>query len=570
MNKKIFPNFLSIATLMVVLLLISCSKEEATTISFDATPLTVVASIQGAEKSTMRATRLTDDDRWSYSGFTVNDVLGIYSQHGDYDVKSGEGPLINMSVTCVESKNNAGNFKQEDGKRISPSHMSANTIFMYFPYEKDMTDDENIEAMGLELRTKIEGKDTLRCCDFLTSYSVNAEGLDNGVLTGALQHAFSELIIMRGEGFDNPPESLGEKRWNMTAVMNEGFSHVKINVDKDNWNCRPQLVYNDQDEYRRWGTWQGGNYSITVEDLVGEPAWYVILPTLDNYHTTINYIELYDNDGVLQQVSAIKLGGKKDKVLIPGWRYPIKITMNELGVTAIPILPILPWNGDTDITYERENGIQSIADFRTWREKYITYIKGEDTNLKNDLLQYGDLIKSGNQEIFHFYIPADLDFSELTQEEGTPIIPELKDILDGVDTTVVNYEFQNHKLSNLKTTFVGILSGNGTLQNIDFDEPIINLESSNKQEAVGVIVNSIEGGTINHCAITNGMLISKGPVGIVAGSMEGGIVQDCTLSGVIIGSESNATYNYMIGTSPTGGAILQNNDTNNIIFDKHQ
>lgn len=570
--KKIYSLSLAIA-----LLLTACSHDALQDLTpgiDEACPLVVYASISGKGNATTRVTITDYDDRWSYKEFTADDAMGFYSSGGNFNEDGGHGAFTNKKLIYDGSS-----FKDAGGAEFSPVHMKDSEIFMYYPYEEEM------EEPGLALRRKKEKDDTLRCVDFLSSSSLSVlGGKDKVALGGTFIHTFSELIVMRGEGFDNPPK--GKER--ITAVLSDPYTHVKTHVSEEgSWSCTPELCFNekyakeiwkgkDDEELsvdslkilaRRWDAWQGKNYGITNEDTVGRPAWYVIVPTLANSRSTVEYIELYDNEGNLLQIKSLPLSGGNSKKVDPEWRYPIEIIMKEMVPTINPF-PIIPWNGDVNLTDERKRGIKDGAEFAGWVAAYNVYLAEPNDDKINELLKYGDMYvdKDGNNRSWHFYVLSDLD---LSNSEGEFVIPELKgDTLDGISTTFKNGKFKNHTLTGLSKTFIGTLSEGASVQNFDFIEPNIIITDESATDPIGIIAKNMEDASVINCNIEDGTLVyPNGPAGIVAGSMTGGLVKDCTLQVFFIrdGTASGEAEN-LIGTNPIGYATFTNNKV--LIIDK--
>ena len=588
--RKIISILLSIAALIAA----SCSVEDPNAgkpLSEEPSPLVIYATI-GGNAAASRASLLKIHDLWSYVNFEDKDVMGFYSSGGNWAENNGKGDFNNLKLQ-YDAENKQFN-DLTNGVEFSPSNMSGSKIFMYFPYDANMNDK------GMELRSYVEENEdyivdddntasrnyNLRCVDFLSSDKIELDGVVSGrrvTLYGQFQHTFSELIIMRGEGFDDPPKGMER----ITAVINYPYTHIKVDVviEEDKWSCTPRLVYDEdnkfgltEDEAYRWNVWRGGNFGITDTNKEGYPAWYVIVPSLPGDNSIVEYIELYDNEGYLQRVSSLKLRDGNTKYVAPGWRYPMEVTMKELVPTVNPFR-VVPWNGDVDLTDERERGINDITEFAHWVSDYNAYLADSDDPDKiNTLLKYGDKIvdADGNLTSWHFYVLSDLDMSNyrpVADDDGgegdsssTPtilpyIIPQLKDVLDGTSTTLVNGKFINHTIKGLSKTFINSLEGSGSLQNFDFIEPDVrNAEES--EAAAGIIVNTMESGSIVNCNIDNGTLFNPGgPAGMVAGTMNGGMINNCTLSGFLI---AKSTVNRIAGTT-AGNASFTGNDTDAII-----
>lgn len=576
-TKHIYIFFAAILTLAT-----GCSTDAPFTSEMSDTPqpLVVVADLAGKAKS--RAEQGTDDE-WSYTDFANNDIMGFFSQSGNWNDGGGFNNIALRYDAGLKQFSDVNN-----GAAFSPTQMSGSKIYMYYPYCKD------IETTGFEVRAKSESSgDTLRCVDLLSSYKIEVAGVLNGVkmaLFGEFDHAFSELIIMRGEGFDNPPDD----KWRITAVIDDPVTHLKVSIDTEDgdWVVNPELVYDENNTYNlsreqavRWDAWHAKNYGITVQDKEGRPAWYIIVPTIGSEEgkkrpgprTTVQYIELYDNEGNLQQVTSLRLSGGMTKYVDAGWRYPMEISMKEMVPTVNPYT-IVPWGEDVNLTDQRTRGINNMAEFKDWVREYNAYIIENSEERINALLKYGDLyVDEDKNNLWHFYLLADLDMSQYTpagSDDGeTPadptetdvIVPVLKDILDGEGTTLVNGKHLNHVIKGLTKSFVGeLITTNGKVTNINFDSPEIR---RNTPTPIGIIANAISEGTVENCDILNGRLINiVGPAGYVAGSLNNGTVTGCTLDGFLISNSTvSPQYEKILGTDPTGTFTFSDNNAENVI-----
>ncbi|MCH5240581.1 MAG: hypothetical protein J1F38_10185 [Muribaculaceae bacterium] len=588
-NKTIISILISIGWITT---LISCNDEQSwERPESSLSPLVVYANIEGSNQASVsRASTTTIDDQWSIVSFEDGDKIGIFSSGGNF--REENGPFDNEELIYDGER-----FIGEGGSTFSPTYMNGAESLIYYPYTSDISDP------GLLLRTTADGEDApLRCVDMLASYELVITGNDGGqdmALFGKMTHAFAELIIMRGEGFDNPPADTDEIQYSrITAVLSEPFTRIQITMSSDPWSCTPVLSYNSSDipvpdNARKWVAWKGGNYGITQTNPVGKEAWYVVVPTVGSqqgikkagYRSYVDYIELYDNEGHLQRVSGLKLSGQNSKYVDAGWRYPMEITMNELVPTVNPY-PITPWGKDTNLTDERKRGINNLTEFAAWVRDYNAYMLDPKNDQKIDaLLSYGDKYQDPDGNIsWHFYLLSDIDLTSYNplpyvDSEGETVNPsegviilKLLDILDGRGTTLVDSKFVNHKIMGLTKTFIGEMSvntsnqNNGSLQNLDFIEPFIN-NAVNVESATGIMATSINGGSVVNCNIIDGKLLNPGgPAGMVSGTMNSGIVRDCTFSGLLVcASTSNPEESEkLVGVDPTGNCTFENNDASDV------
>ena len=576
MTKNISNNliFLGIA---FVFIFTSCNNED---ICFPdnkvgLTRINIIGAIKNNENANTRISTLKDD-RWTARDFSNGDELGYYSSEGDPE---NNGPIINLELKYSKKEGNGSIFlPANDGFLLDMGKLNASNVFMYCPYTQNMPSlySQNETAIGLELRQKIEseGKEQYRCVDFLTADGVDTEKIKDGIIYGSFYHTFSELIIMRGEGFDKPrlPDGMSDSDddpHRITIVMKDGYTHVSINLGNATWSITPKLndMPSSNINSKRWDAWKGEAYNI--EGGEAQEAWYVVLPTLGNstapdvmpkdygQPTEVDYIELYDNEGKLQKVTSLSLSNGT-RYIDSGWRYPLTVMMQDLVPTVYPHT-IIPWNKDVNITDIRDYGINN-DNFPKWLIDYAHYLKDNE----KDLSAYGDYIE--NQKIWQFYLLEDIDLTTLANaysdlfnqfSQRGYIIEHLKDIINGKKGNVQGSRGDNYRIKGLKTTFINRMSDNGQLIDIDFVDPVVIKTTS---EATGVIANSIQyPASIYNCTITSGTLRGDGPVGLVAGKVINGVsntVTKCYLSGNISGSSTTSSklFGELDGTSftPTG------------------
>ena len=541
-------------------------------------------------------------DNWSYRGFSPGDKLGFFSPHGDYEKwQNGEDDaFVNVFLEYIPYGEEGMNYFHNPDIRFNARFIDdPGNCLVYMPYagERDKAEFELRRSGGEKFDDKI-----LRCVDYLqTQNNLQISASENSAtLGGTMAHSFSELIIMRGPGFDKIHDDPEMNK--ITVVLTQGFSHMRIKVptleeraENDKWYSTPELFYEpgysvdgkqmSEDACTRWEAWKGNKFLRTDKNNIGVEAWYVILPTLPSNYSTVSYIEMYDNEGQLQKVTAIKLQHHDennrllsvDKRLYPGWRYPVEIRMDELVPTINPY-PISSWNSandgkDTDITNERKRGIASPRDFVDWLTFYNAYINNPAN--EGDLLYYGDRIyyQGSDRVEWHFYLLSDIDLSECDLSKfgngaGDPLIPELRDILDGRSTTRDGGEFENYTLKNLTTPLVGTMNANGQLLNMDFEEPDIQIQTEEPFPA-GILVNTMAGGTVKNCNITGTATLFNpgGPVGIIAGEITGeSSISDCTVTGILWGSESARDANYIYGKKDASVRVTLERNKTDVVY----
>lgn len=512
-------------------------------------------------------------DQWSYTNFSDGDELGLYAN-------TNKGRVSNLAMLFSVEQKEGGDifsFGPADDPNFEVSSITGANIFMYFPYSENMPTEENTALPGLELRTKkapytdvtsIDG--TWRCIDFLTSEGLDTSMAENGVISGNMVHSFSELIIMRGEGFNKPkvPDGISDDPYKITVKLSNPYTHVKIKMTANPWKCETVLAneenytLNGQEiDTSIWEAWKGDNYGKTDEDPVGYEAWYVILPTVGNdksaSRSRVEYIQLYDNDGVLQTVKDLYLSGANGYVHhSPGnyldrkWRYPMTISMQELVPTVFPFT-IEPWNNG-NITNARTRGItqQNVEKFVS---AYNTFIQSNRTT-EGDLAQYGDKIQiSGGDYYWHFYI---LETVNLSNYKTNTVIPALQDVIDGKSSSAASPV----TIEGLSVPFIGSMTNKyDSLHNLTFEHPFINLSRATTPS--GVLVNSLNGGGIDNCTINQGYISVNSSVGMFVGTMENAKITNSKASGVVVGTSSTSSSGYLVGSSNYDNAFTNNNST---------
>lgn len=557
MKNKYILSFITAMTMAVSF--VSCAEEEDLNKPASG-PQDLVFDVRMAAAPSTRAKLNDDNDHWTYDGFQVGDQLGFFSKSGNYRDNEGRGPINNATLTCETTGTNGYYRFRGSDVQISQQYIKSNTVFFYFPFNNE------ISSPGMELRkrgTDETGVTTLRCQDFLTGNGLDVSDLAQGSLSGTFVHTFSELIIMRGEGFDKPRQGQED----IFVVMKKPFTHVKAipEADSDPWKVKVELINIDNSEVapgmdaRAWQAWQGEDYAETGW-VAGKKAWYVVLPTLPDAPTEIDYIEIYDNDGVLQRVTAMSLM-KGSRYVESGWRYPIEIAMKDLVPTAYPY-GILPWLQNIDLTYKRPAGISTVSEFKEWNTAYASYVNSS-ADVESTLLKYGDKVvdSEGNFLYWHFFVTADINFGgQFTP--GQPLIPKLQDVIDGISSTLTDdgFAFNNHRISNLPGPLVGEITGKGAVQNFN----IVTTSFETTSAAAGIIADRMSGGLIDNCTVSNGSIVSNGQVGMAVGDAQGGKITKSTFSGLLIGSSSYDGNRYITGNNPTSVELTNNEST--VIF----
>ena len=529
-----------------------------------------------------------DQDRWSFYYFTESDQIGLYSYYGNSNSEDGDGSFINAYLTYSRSNGNTFYFKNNQ-LGMNPTGMMTGGRLMYYPYYVDMPDPYTLTIpdsngkIGMPLRILNEGIE--KCVDLMTI----APTLNNqtGYLNGQFTHMFSEMIITRGKGFNNPIRKDGGDPYEIKVVLTKPFSHVRIvpvaNASTgivSSW--RPALMYNytdskeDVQKYCEWHAWEGEKYNT-------DRAWYVVLPTLPtqtqgtayvedgitkipaapaNNPSVVSYVELYDNNGKKHHVTNFYFGSAPGggngtyythKSLTPSTQYPLMIELIEKEAIIRPY-DIQEWKDPEDITDVREVGIGDESEFNSWMEKYNSYItmdKPDDTDIISILQKYGTAVEKNGRYYWSFYITDDITFTDPSSIKISKLDDEI----------ICSSKYRNYELSGLRQTFIEEITTNGSIANIDFRDLYISSISPNP---VGGIANTVSGGSILNCSVHSGTVAGNGPAGILVGSLKGGTVSGCWASGLVAGSSIESGYDGLFG-EVSGSPVTENNITTGLV-----
>lgn len=471
----------------------SCrNKDGLTEGSGTGKPLEIVAEIKGAEVSKSRA---ETDKFGSYSsdaGFSAGDKIGFYSMR---DEKGDETKGYSNVLMQYDAQEKC--FKKEDLIVNYPNNFGY--TFAYYPYQ-DQTEPNVIDIY----------KDD-NTIDLLIAGTSKISG---GRIYLSFVHAFSMLIIVPGNGFEksasatDPANEVSvtlKKGWKASVV--KGDEKIELQLESDE-NAPTQFV-----AQRR----------VNVSYAQGQdpvPVCYsVILPN----GAEIDHIEMTDNHGTIQRIVP------QLEALKRSWRYPIKVSMEGTTPTVWPY-EILPWTtDDSPIELGGTYGINTSDDFQTWVTQYNRYTSGNlseagKTQVIDALKAFGEMTDGK----WRFQLNADIDCKGLFGDDQlTSVVARLTDEFDG----------KNHTLSNLNTTLIGSIEGNGKITDLNIDVVSITSETT---EPTGALALEMTGGEISNCDIKNIQIETNGPVGALVGKATAGTISGNTVNGLLLGTASSA------------------------------
>lgn len=480
-------------------------------------PLEIVAEIKGAEVS---KSRTTPDDFGSYSsdaGFSAEDTIGFYSmrdENGNAEGYKNVPMQYNAQEKC---------FTKEDLIVDYPNNFGY--TFAYYPYQNQTDNVINIYH-------STETGDYYTIEDLLIAGTSKISG---GRIYLSFVHAFSMLIIVPGNGF--------EKSASATDPANEVFVTLKegwkASVVKGDEKIELQLE-SDENAPKKFVAQRRENVSYAQGQDPVPVCYSVILPN----GAEIDHIEMTDNHGTIQRIVP------QLEALERSWRYPIKVSMEGTTPTVWPY-EILPWTtDDSPIELGGTYGINTSDDFKTWVTQYNRYTSGnlseaEKTQVNDALKAFGEM--TGGK--WRFQLNADIDCKGLFGDNPlTSVVARLTDEFDG----------KNHTLSNLNTTLIGSIEGNGKITDLNIDVVSI---TSKTTEPTGALALEMTGGEISNCDIKNIQIETNGPVGALVGKATAGTISGNTVNGLLLG-----TVSYGLTGLRNEGVVCENNQSSALIF----
>lgn len=512
---------------------------------------------------------ISSTDNWTITNFQFGDATGFFTTKGNLsneDDPDAEFPgmVLNGRMEYLGTTGSSYRFGNSE-IRLDPSLVATGSKYMYYPYTEIFDNSmDGTSTEGVKLRKDDNGVE--KCIDYMYASEFNFTA---GVLSPSFKHLFAEIIIIPGEGFDKQEDQ------EIKVVIGKPWTDLRVKATVNATTNLPSswthsLLYNGPDTEdaklaaRTWEAWRG-------EDNKGRKAWYALLPTTASYSGSpsysdhhIAYFEIKDNYGHVQQVSDFYFytyNHEDYKTIYAGYRYPLEVVLTELGVLVRPVL-INGWDDPQEITDKREKGISDYVEYENWASLYNTYIETEravDKDLIDQLLQYGDAIDRGDGTLtWTFYIIGDIEFEDNSNYQ----LVRFEDALEGASNSV------NFTISNIKKTLFREITSTASITKLDFKDLYI---ASSSEDPVGGLVTTINGGRIENCNVSLGIVVGEGPVGMIAGMVNDGTVNYCTVSGSIFGSEtSQAPYFGLFGTEPTGASVVTDNNSNDLIFESNR
>lgn len=483
-------------------------------------PLEIVAEIKGAEVSKSRTT-LDDFGSYSKAGFSAGDTIGFYSMRDEKGDENEGYSNVPMQYDAQEKC-----FKKEDLIVDYPNNFGY--TFAYYPYQNQTDNVINIYH-------PTETSDYYTIEDLLIAGTSKISG---GRIYLSFVHAFSMLIIVPGNGFEESAKKSDNK---VFVTLKEGR---KASVEKVKGDEKIELqLESDENAPKKFVAQRREDVSYAQGQDTVPVCYSVILPN----GAEIDHIEMTDNHGTIQRIVP------QLEALKRSWRYPIKVSMEGTTPTVWPY-KILPWTtDDSPIELGGTYGIMTSEHFKTWVTLYNRYTSGnlsdeEKTKVIGALTAFGEM--TGGK--WRFQLNADIDCKELFGDNQlTSVVARLTDEFDG----------KNHTLSNLNTTLIGSIEGNGKITDLNID--VVSITSETTTEPTGALALEMTGGEISNCDIKNIQIETNGPVGALVGEATAGTISGNTVNGLLLGMESSDDG--LTGLRDEG-VVCVNNQSSALIF----
>lgn len=493
-------------------------------------------------------------DDWSTAGFSTGDAIGFFTRSGIKNTPNGRA--INVRMDYMGRSSSTG-YRFGNSDIELPQYLASYSSYLYYPYTSIFDNEADFESTeGLKLRQIDNGIE--KCIDFLYSPMAYADNNTNQVLV-SLQHRFSEIILFRGKGFDQAENT------DINIIVTEPYTDIRVQGTRidvetgltNEW--KEKLYYNGENtqeerlRHRTWKAWQASKWKYDIE------SWYAIIPTTGT--NKLSYIELYDNDGLLHKITDFQ---SWNKVFKEGYRHIMTVELTDYGVQVRPVI-IQNWDDTIDITDKREKGINNYVDYEEWALAYNAYNlnrSNPDDNYVSILEKYGDRIETNNgaSQLWTFYITGDINLKEDTKYQ----VDYLNDKIEGGSY----YNF--FKISNIKKTLFGEITADGSFSYMKLDNVFI--QNLIEEQPIGVIANKLKGGYLNNIIINNGTLVGNEAVGMIVGDINGGSVTNTTVSGSIFGKHTYSVAgepNFGLFGEVSGNPELVNNNSKALIFESN-
>lgn len=507
------------------------------------------------------------------SRFKAGDSVGLFSRGGN--IVDGESTnFVNLRLVF-----DGRTFNSDELSNSDPGRMEK--FFSYYPYREGMETEVDIYAIGKGADGNYaDGHEKpLRVMDFLTTnYSGNGEQMsqDGGA---NFYHTFAIVRVKLGKGFDDFDGDiylqLERKVKGVRIDMN--FTEPddrQIVMDAHITGAVMKLVYDDtatSAESRRLKTFPN-------EATGDDKRWDVIVPCRPMMWWHAGDADAAEIGGVTVQAIILDPSDDSEDIEIPvdnyktfvgqingdvqgirgSFIYTVCIEKRGFEASVFPV-DVQEWNTE-EIKETIPRGITDASAYKNFIMNYNklfeenkTYSKDEIANNARQLTEWGDAIFNGTDSVFTVFLTNDIDLSGDNEMDNLRI-HNLVIPIDGRGKTI--------RSCHLNGSFCKTIGSTGSLKNLCFEELWV---KSGDTIPVGLLAGTMEGGTIEGCRVTNGLLSgasSETKVGAAVGTMNNGTVKNCVFNGLMYGT-SDGTHDDLVGDYQ-GGSVPDNSNRNNM------
>ena len=492
-----------------------------------------------------------------HSSFRSGDTIGFFSKGGN--MAGGESSdFNNLKLTF-----NGRTFDSDELNSTADAQRMTR-IFSYYPYTEGM---ENPNT-GADIYAKNENGDydkPLRVIDFLTT---NYSGGGAQMATqNTFKHTFCIVRVTLGKGFDNFEGNIYlQLERKVKAVYTDmdtedmpytlsGITCAAMHLLYDDAAIseegrRLQTFPNDQDTPKSWDVivpcrpveWYGGEdlswCGVSVEAIVLVPTdgGEEIKIPVDNF-TAFIYTESSGN-----QLHGIR----------GGYIFTVCIKKEGFDATVFPV-DVQKWE-EGAIKEDIPQGITSAGEYEEFVSTYNThfnearsYSQDEIKTKTAELTEWGDSVNG----VFTVFFTNDIDLSENTKDLhiNNLVIP-----IDGRGKTIKN--------GYMEHSFCEMMQTGGSLKDLYFENLRV---VDTLAEATGLLVGTMNEGTIDGCRVSGGWIEGK-KVGAAVGTMQNGNVKNCRFGGIMLG-EPDTERNSLVGIYE-GGNLDDSNRNDMVCADK--
>ena len=513
------------------------------------------------DESTVESPELSDGkhgvslDMQMHSSFHSGDMIGFFSKGGN--MAGGESSdFKNLKLTFN------GRTFDSDKLNSTADAQRMTRIFSYYPYTEGMEDKEN----GADIYAKTADGNheiPLRVIDFLTT---NYSGGGAQMATqNTFKHTFCIVRVTLGKGFESFEGDIYLQLERKVKAVYTDMDTEDMPYTLSGITCAAMhLLYDDtaiSEKDRRLQTFCNNETSDSLK------SWDVIVPCRP--------VEWYDAKdlswcGVSVEAIVLVPNGEGQEIKIPvdnftafiytessgnqlhgirgGYIFTVCIKKEGFDATVFPV-DVQKWE-EGAIKEDIPQGITSAGEYEEFVSTYNThfnearsYSQDEIKTKTAELTEWGDSVNG----VFTVFFTNDIDLSENTKDLhiNNLVIP-----IDGRGKTIKN--------GYMEHSFCEMMQTGGSLKDLYFENLRV---VDTLAEATGLLVGTMNEGTIDGCRVSGGWIEGK-KVGAAVGTMQNGNVKNCRFGGIMLG-EPDTEHKSLVGIYENGN--LDDSNRNDMV-----